>query len=57
MSRKNAKCAQITDLQCKHGTIILTRRDCIMIARALYKCNNFEDISVLYYFLLSVIEK
>jgi hypothetical protein len=53
MSRKNAKLAKITDLQCHQPTIILTKKDCDMIAEALWishKDNPKEILSLYWYF-------
>jgi len=36
MSRKNAKLAKIIDLQCHQPDIILTKKDCDIIAEALW---------------------
>lgn len=61
MSRKNAKLAIIKDLQCHQSDIILTKKDCDMIAEALwtaYKDNPKEILSLYWYFKdLSKIKK
>lgn len=61
MSRKNAKLARITDLQCHQPDVILTKKDCDMIANALCIAHkdNFEEIQGLYWYFrdLSIIRK
>ena len=48
MSRAKAKLAIIKDLQCKEPTIILTKKDCDMIADALLNTYEFPKISNMY---------
>lgn len=50
MSRKKAKLAKITDLQCRLGTITLTKQDCDMIAKGLENTYPFNEIKELYYY-------
>ena len=53
MSRKNAKLAKIIDLQCHQPDIILTKKDCDIIAEALWVAHkdNPKEILGLYYYL------
>lgn len=48
MSRAKAKLAVIHDLQCKECDVILTKKDCDMIADALLKTYDFQKISQMY---------
>lgn len=48
MSRAKAKLATIHDLQCKECDVILTKKDCDMIADALLKTYDFPKISKMY---------
>lgn len=53
MSRKKAKLARIIDLQCHQPNITLTKKDCDMIAEALWiahKDNPKEILSLYWYF-------
>jgi len=53
MSRKNAKLARITDLQCHQPDIILTKKACDTIAEALWtlhKDNPKEILDLYWYF-------
>ncbi len=51
MSRAKAKLAIIKDLQCREPNVILTKKDCDMIADALLKTYEFPKISRLYFHL------
>ena len=61
MSRKNAKLARIIDLQCHQPSITLIKKDCDIIAEALWIAHkdNPKEILGLYYYLkdLSKIRK
>ena len=61
MSRKNAKLAKIIDLQCHQPSITLTKKDCDIIAKALWIAHkdNPKEILNLYWYLkdLSKIRK
>ena len=49
MSRAKAKLAVLHDLQCRMHDVILTKKDCDMIAKALEKTYDFKEIKDLYY--------
>lgn len=49
MSRAKAKLALIHDLQSKQCDVILTKKDCDMIAEALQKTYAWPRISQMYY--------
>jgi len=51
MSRAKAKLAVIHDLQNRQSDVILTKKDCDMIATALLKTYEMEEIKDLYYYL------
>ena len=51
MSRAKAKLAILHDLQSREPDWILTKKDCDMIADALYKTYEFPKISRLYFHL------
>lgn len=50
MSRKKAKLCIVHDLQCKKHDIILTKKDCDLIANALYQTYYFSDIKDIYFY-------
>lgn len=54
MSRANKKLAKLSDLQCRLSDVILTKKDCDMIANALAKTYEFEDIKDLYYHFIKL---
>lgn len=51
MSRAKAKLLRLHDLQCKHSDVILTKKDCDMIAKALENTYPFEEIKDFYFYL------
>ena len=51
MSRAKAKLARLHDLQNYQSDIILTKKDCDMIAEALEKTFPFKEISNLYFYM------
>ncbi len=51
MSRAKAKLAIVHDLQNKQDDIILTKKDCDMIATALLEKYGFSEVKQLYLFL------
>lgn len=51
MSRAKAKLAIIHDLQNKQYDIILTKKDCDMIAVALLEKYEFEEVKQIFLFL------
>lgn len=50
MSRAKAKLALVHDLQSREPDIILTKKDCDMIANALCKTYDFKEISQMYFY-------
>lgn len=50
MSRAKAKLAIIHDLQSKQPDVILTKKDCDMIAESLYSKYEWDDIRYMYYY-------
>lgn len=51
MSRAKSKVAIIHDMQGKLPDVILTKKDCDMIAKALCETFKFDDIHGLYMYL------
>lgn len=51
MSRAKSKVAIIHDMQGKQSDVILTKKDCDMIAKALRETFKFDDIQELYSYL------
>lgn len=54
MSRKNAKLCRIHDLQNRKSDIILTKKDCDMIANALCQTYDIKEIESLYYYFIDL---
>jgi len=54
MSRAKAKLAVVHDLQSKQDDIILTKKDCDMIARAILEKYGYAEVKELYLFLRRV---
>ena len=52
MSRAKAKLAIVHDLQRKQDDIILTKKDCDMIAKAILEKYGYEKVRELYVFLI-----
>ena len=52
MSRAKAKLAVVHDLQSKQDDIILTKKDCDMIAKAILEKYGYEKVRELYVFLI-----
>lgn len=50
MSRAKAKLAVIHDLQNKQSDVILTKKDCDMIATALLEKYEFSEVKEIYLF-------
>lgn len=50
MSRAKAKLAIIKDLQCKKDDVILTKKDCDMIANALFEKYSWNEIRDMYWY-------
>ena len=50
MSRAKAKMAKIHDLQCRYSDVILTKKDCDMICKALENTYPFQEIKDLYWY-------
>lgn len=50
MSRAKAKLAIVHDLQNKQSDVILTKKDCDMIAEALYEKYGYERVKQMYLF-------
>lgn len=50
MSRAKAKLAIVHDLQSREPDIILTKKDCDMIANALCKTYDLKKISQMYFY-------
>ena len=50
MSRAKAKLCKIHDLQGRFSDVILTKKDCDMIAKALENTYPFENIKDLYFY-------
>ncbi len=48
MSRAKAKLALMHDLQSRQCDVILTKKDCDLIADALLKANEFAEVKQLY---------
>lgn len=48
MSRKNAKIAVLHDMQSRYSDIILTKKDCDMICKALVEKYEWADIALLH---------
>ena len=48
MSRAKAKLAMMHDLQSRQCDVILTKKDCDMIASALLKTYGFSEVKQLY---------
>lgn len=59
MSRAKAKLARVHDLQCRHdvGDVILTKKDCDMIAHALDKTYQWSEIKELYIYFKHLTRK
>lgn len=51
MSRSKAKLVILHDMQCRLPDIVLTKKDCDMIAKALENTYPFDEIKDLYYYL------
>lgn len=51
MSRAKAKLAVVHDLQSKQDDIILTKKDCDMIATALLEKYGYAEVKQIYLFL------
>ena len=49
MSRAKAKVCKVVDLQCQMDTIILTKKDCDMISKALYNTYPVQTVADLTY--------
>lgn len=54
MSRAKKKLAKLSDLQCRLSDVVLTKKDCDMIANALAKTYEFKDIKDLYYHFIKL---
>ena len=54
MSRAKAKLAVVHDLQSKQDDIILTKKDCDMIAKAILEKYGYAEVKELYLFLRRV---
>ena len=50
MSRAKAKLCRIHDLQGRLSDVILTKKDCDMIAKALGNTYPFDEVKDLYYY-------
>ena len=48
MSRAKAKIAILHDMQSRYSDVILTKKDCDMIKKALLETYEWKEISMLY---------
>ena len=51
MSRAKAKLVLMRDLQCKHPDLVLTKKDCDMIAKALLETYGLKDRKLLQFYI------
>ena len=54
MSRAKAKLCRIHDLQGRLSDVILTKKDCDMIAKALKNTYPFDEIKDLHYYFIKL---